>query len=94
MTETKNHIPGEHHNKASITFDENQQPRLFFDKLCKEAVHIERSINGKEWQLLAENARSPYTDQTDFEEGGEIRYRIRFGTPEEDTVQLSLHLPD
>jgi hypothetical protein len=93
MTETKNHIPGRHPDKAHIEFDEKQQPRITFDKLCQQAVSIERRINSGEWQMLARNVRSPFTDGESFSRGGELAYRLRYGSAQEENIVLRVYLP-
>ncbi|WPP52833.1 hypothetical protein [Catalinimonas niigatensis] len=83
MTETKNHIHKKPHDCAHIIFNEHDQPKLYFDKLCLEAVTIARSINGEAWETLARNVRSPYVDETSFEHAKQVKYCIHFGKAKE-----------
>ena len=93
MTETKNHIPESHHDRVRITLNEHNQPRLYFDKLCLEAVTIERKMDGGAWDILAKNVRSPYTDQDNLTHTEQVKYRIRFGKAQEETVELTANFP-
>jgi hypothetical protein len=93
MTETKNHIPESHHDRVRITLNEHHQPKLYFDKLCLEAVTIERSVDDEPWDILAKNVRSPYVDQTSPDHAGQVKYRIRFGKAQEESVELTVNFP-
>ncbi|MDF9798292.1 hypothetical protein OKW21_003555 [Catalinimonas alkaloidigena] len=90
MTETSNYISEEHHERAHLTLDEHNQPKLHFEKFCLEAVTIVRSINGGEWKTLAKNVRSPYIDQTAFQANTHVKYRIHFGRHEEEAFELNI----
>jgi hypothetical protein len=92
MTETRNHMPQEHPDRVRVEFNENQQPKLYFDKLCHEAVNIERRADGSDWQHIAEGVRSPYTDQSELKEFSQLRYRIVFGKPEQQSYELTVNL--
>lgn len=94
MTEIKNHISPGHPDRVSVEFNENQQPKLYFDKLCQEAVSIERRTDGGEWQKLAEGVRSPYTDENYPAHTTQLRYRILFGEQEPKSYELAVNLPD
>jgi len=93
MTETRNHLPKDQPEQVRVAFDEHQQPRLFFDKLCRQEVRIERSTDGGDWQKIAEGVRSPYTDESDLEDAAHIRYRILVGDPQQQSYELSVRLP-
>lgn len=94
MTETKNHMSAGHPEKVRIEFNENQQPKLYFDKLCQEPVIIERRSEDADWQTIAEGVRSPYTDQGDLKEYSRLQYRIVFGEPEQKSYELTVNQPD
>lgn len=76
-----------------VVFDEHHQPKLFFDKLCREEVRIERSADDGNWQKIAEGVRSPYTDESDLDDAAYIRYRILFGEAPQRAYELSVRLP-
>lgn len=88
MTETKNHISEEHHDRAHLSLDEYNQPKLHFEKLCQEAVTITRSVNDGEWQILVKNVRSPYVDKATFQPNTHVKYRIYFGNTDEENIEL------
>ncbi|MEK6479095.1 hypothetical protein WJR50_16225 [Catalinimonas sp. 4WD22] len=90
MTETKNHIPEGHHERAHLSLDEYNQPKLHFEKLCQEAVTITRSVNEGDWQTIAKNVRSPYVDQANFQPNTHVKYRIYFGNDDEEHFELEV----
>jgi hypothetical protein len=82
MTETKNHIPEEQHDRVKIEFDKHQRPKIYFDKLCQEEVRIERKTQDSNWLKIAEGVRSPYTDEDKLDTATQVNYRIIYGEEE------------
>lgn len=85
--------PG-HPDRIRIEFNENQQPKLYFDKLCQEAVSIERKADDSDWQKIASGVRSPFTDENYPSGITELQYRIRYGNPEQQSPVLTVRMPD
>ncbi|WKN30005.1 hypothetical protein PZB74_13625 [Porifericola rhodea] len=89
MTQTKNHKPTPK-GHVHISLNEQNQPRLDFEKLCQEAVAIERKIDEGEWHTLVQNAHSPYVDQQPSHKAKHITYRIHFSKADK-TEQVEVH---
>ena len=94
MTETKNHTSPGHPDKLRVEFTAGQHPKLYFNKLCQEPVKIERSVNNDPWGTIAEGVRSPYTDQDYPSDSTQLRYRILFGEPEQQSYELTVNRPE
>lgn len=90
MLPEKNILSVEDHEAVITLVPEGRS--ISFKKQCLESIDIWRSVNGNEWQEIANNVRAPYVDDEKFDSPAVLKYKVLFNGIEGEYKTIEVHL--
>ena len=69
-------VSTEHPDRLPAVELVEQGRKIVFHKDCLGDVKVSRSANNGPWDVLTEQARSPYIDHEEFPAGTHLRYEV------------------